>query len=384
MIPYSRQNISEEDLEAVRAVLLSDWLTQGPAVPQFEEQFGAFHAAKHAVAISNATAALHLACMSLGVGPGSRVWTSPNSFVASANCARYCGAAIDFVDIDERSRNLSVSALERKLEAARRAGSLPHVVIPVDFAGLPCDLREIRVLADHYGFKIIEDASHAVGARYQGQCVGSQYAHMSVFSFHPVKIITTGEGGLVTTEDDALAHRLRLLRSHGITRDPSLMTQHAGSWYYEQIDLGFNYRMTDLAAALGISQLKRLAGFHERRCTLASRYDKLLETFPVLRPVTFPDRLSSHHLYVIEIDETRTSATRAQVFAQLREVGIHVNVHYIPIHLQPYYRRLGFVPGSFPVAERYYSRALSLPLFPALTESQQDEVVGALAGALRL
>lgn len=382
MIPYSTQNISEDDVEAVRSVLTSGWLTQGPAVPRFEEQFGAQHGAKYCVAVSSATAGLHLACLALGVGPGSIVWTTPNTFVASANCARYCGATVDFVDIDAASRNMSVLALERKLLAAQRSGTLPDVVIPVDFAGLPCDLHEIRSLADRFQFKIIEDASHAVGARYRDQPIGSAYADVCVFSFHAVKIITTGEGGLVATHDEAIAERLRLLRSHGITRDPGMFEYGAGGWYYEQMDLGFNYRMTDIAAALGSAQLSRLAVFHERRRELAARYDDLLAKFPLLLPIRPADRVSSHHLYVVELDEARTSAKRSEVFAQLRERGIGVNVHYIPVHLQPYYRRLGFAPGDYPVAERYYSRALTLPLYPALTEAQQEEVVRSLALAL--
>lgn len=382
MIPYSTQNISEEDLDAVRAVLLSGWLTQGPAVPRFEERFGTHHKVKHSVAVSSATAGLHLACLALDLGPGSIVWTTPNTFVASANCARYCGATVDFVDIDACSRNMSVSALERKLAAARVSGTLPDVVIPVDFAGFPCDLREIRSLADEYRFKIIEDASHAVGARYREQPVGAAYADLCVFSFHPVKIITTTEGGLVATQDATLAEKLRLLRSHGITRDPALMTQYEGDWYYEQLELGFNYRMNDISAALGCSQLDRLSVFHDRRCALAARYDDLLADLPLILPPRSSDRVSSHHLYVVEIDESRSSATRSAVFAQLRAMGIGVNVHYIPVHLQPYYRRMGFLPGAYPDAERYYARALSLPLYPALTESQQDEVVRALARTL--
>lgn len=383
MIPYSTQSISEQDLAAVREVLTSGWLTQGPAVPKFEEQFGRLHGVEHSIAVSSATAGLHLACLALGLGAGSRLWTSPISFVASANCALYAGASVDFVDIDARTRNMSVAALESKLEQAQRRGALPDVVVPVDFAGLPCDLAEIRQLADRFGFRILEDASHAVGARYQGASVGARHAHVSVFSFHPVKIITTAEGGLITTQDEQLAQRARLLRTHGITRDPAQMTDpDQGAWYYEQVELGFNYRMTDVQAALGCSQLQRLSSLHERRVALAARYDELLAALPVLRPAQCPDRLSSHHLYVIEIDDTRCSVARAAAFARLRQAGIGVNVHYIPIHLQPYYRRLGFKPGDFPVAERYYARALTLPLYPDLTEAQQDQVVAALRAAL--
>ena len=376
-IPYSRQSITEADIEAVNAVLRSDFLTQGPAVPEFEKAFAESHAADHAIAVCNATAALHIACLALGVGVGDLVWTVPNSFVASANCARYCGADVDFVDIDSGSRNLSVAALEAKLAQATR---IPKVVIPVDFAGLPCDLKEIRALADQYGFKIIEDASHAVGASYQGKPVGCQYADISVFSFHPVKIITTAEGGICTTNDDILAEKLRLLRSHGITRDSSLMESPSeGEWYYEQICLGFNYRMTDMQAALGRSQLSRLATMQAARAALAARYDILLADLPIKLPHVPSDRTSAHHLYVVEIDSARTTAKRAEIFGAMRAANIGVNVHYIPIHLQPDYRRLGFGPGDFPIGEVYYDSAITLPLFPEMTHAQQNRVVETLS-----
>lgn len=379
-IPYSRQAITEADIEAVNAVLRSDFLTQGPAVPEFENAFAECHAADHAIAVCNATAALHIACLALGVGPGDLVWTVPNSFVASANCARYCGADVDFVDIDPSSRNLSVAALETKLAQATR---MPKVVIPVDFAGLPCDLKEIRDLADRYGFKIIEDASHAVGASYQGKPVGCQYADISVFSFHPVKIITTAEGGICTTQDATLAEKLRLLRSHGITRDPGLMESPSeGGWYYEQICLGFNYRMTDMQAALGRSQLSRLAPMQAARATLAARYDVLLADLPFKRPHVPADRASAYHLYAVEIDGARTTAERAAVFAAMRAANIGVNVHYIPIHLQPDYRRLGFELGDFPASEAYYDNAITLPLYPEMNHSQQNRVVDTLRGLL--
>ena len=383
-IPYSTQTIEDEDIDAVVRVLRSDFLTQGPAVPAFEAAFAARHQVKHAVAVANATAALHIACLALGVGPGKRVWTSPNSFVASANCALYCGASIDFVDIDPATRNLSVSALRDKLVHAARDGALPAVVVPVDFAGLPCDLRELRALADEYDFALLEDASHATGASYQGAPVGSRWAHASVFSFHAVKIVTTAEGGMVTTNDDALAHRLRLLRSHGITRDPAeLQAGDVGGWYYEQQTLGFNYRMTELQAALGNSQLQRLDAMQAARDALASRYDALLAGLPLHLPARVADRTSSWHLYAVALDETKTQASRADVFARLRAADVGVNVHYIPIHLQPHYAHLGFKRGDFPVAERYYDHALSLPLFPRLTHAQQDHVVTALRSALR-
>ena len=383
MIPYSTQDITESDLAAVRDALTSGWLTQGPAVPRFEAAFEQAHRAPHAVAVCNATAALHLGCLALGVGPGSRVWTSPNSFVASANCAAYCGAEVQFVDIDPRTRNLSIQALADKLERARRDNALPDVVIPVDFSGLPCDLAEIRGLAEQHGFRVLEDASHAVGASYRGVPVSGGWAHASVFSFHAVKIITTAEGGLVTTDDAALARRVALLRSHGMTRDPAEMTRlPEGPWVYEQRWLGFNYRMTDVQAALGASQITRLSDMQKRRQRLAQRYDELLAALPLVRPIELPDRVSSLHLYVVEIDEAHCATARATVFNRLRSAGIGVNVHYIPIHLQPYWRDRGFGTGDFPNAEAYYHRALSLPLFPAMTDGQQDTVAGALAAAL--
>jgi UDP-4-amino-4,6-dideoxy-N-acetyl-beta-L-altrosamine transaminase len=387
-IPYATQTIDEADLAAVRDALTSGWLTQGPAGPRFEAAFAARHEVAHAVATCNATAALHLACLALGAGPGGRVWTSPNSFVASANCARYCGAEVDFVDIDPATRNLSVPALADRLVDAERAGALPSIVVPVDFAGLPADLAPIRALADRYGFAVLEDASHAVGAAYDGAPVGSRFAHASVFSFHPVKIITTGEGGLVATPDPTLAARLRLLRSHGVTRDAAQFTlagADAGAYYYEQLALGFNYRMTDLQAALGCSQLARLDELHRARERVAARYDARLAHLPLRLPARVPApgvaARSSWHLYAVEV-LPEAGVGRDAVFARLRESGIGVNVHYLPIHLQPYYRTLGFRPGMFPAAEAYGARALSLPLFPRLTEAQQDAVVAALEAAL--
>jgi UDP-4-amino-4,6-dideoxy-N-acetyl-beta-L-altrosamine transaminase len=382
-IPYSCQNISDDDVAAVCDVLRSDYLTQGPVVPQFEEQFAARHAVAHAVAVCNATAGLHIGALALGVGPGTRVWTSPNSFVASANCALYCGAQIDFVDIDPGTRQMSVAALAHKLAAAQRSGTLPHVVIPVDFAGLPCELREIRELADRYGFKILQDASHATGASYLDAPVGSRYAHASVFSFHAVKIVTTAEGGLVTTQDAGIADKLRLLRTHGVSRDAAhLEHEPEGPWYYEQSVLGFNYRMTELQAALGLSQLARLPQMQAERSRLAERYDELLADLPLILPARGADRESAWHLYVVEIDEARTSVSRATVFNRLRSAGIGVNVHYIPIHTQPFYARLGFRRGDFPASESYYARAMSIPLFPALTAQQQSTVARALTEAL--
>lgn len=387
-IPYATQSINEDDVAAVREVLTSGWLTQGPAVPRFEQAFAQRHGVAHAVAVSNATAGLHIACLALGAGPGQTVWTSPNSFVASANCALYCGARVDFVDIDPVTRNMSVAQLAAKLEQADRQGRLPSIVIPVHFGGLACDLLPLRALADRYGFKILEDASHAVGARYNGQPIGSAHADTSVFSFHPVKIVTTGEGGMVTTQDAALARRLQLVRSHGITREAGEMdAPETGAWHYEQHSLGFNYRMTDIQAALGHSQLQRLDAFHAARERLAERYDHLLAGLPLRLPTRVPGPAStarsSWHLYAVEVTPGPGLADRATVFARLRAAGIGVNVHYEPIPLQPYYRGLGFQPGQFPAAETYAAQALSLPLYPGLTEVQQDRVVAALTEALQ-
>lgn len=381
-IPYSCQDITRADIEAVNRILVSEFLTQGPTIAAFEAAFAKCHEAEHAVAVSNATAGLHLALLALEVGPQSRVWTSPNSFVASANAARYCGAHIDFVDIDARSRNMSVEQLRRKLEHAEAARQLPDVLIPVDFSGLSADLREMRALADKFGFKIVEDASHAAGASYLGKRIGS-FADITVFSFHAVKIITTAEGGMVLTNSGALAQRVRQLRSHGITRVASEMKQEPeGPWYYEQVSLGFNFRMTDLQAALGLSQLGRLDELLAQRCALVDRYSHSLEGLPLLLPAQMNDRQSSWHLYAIEIDGTRTNVTRQAVFAHLRGANIGVNVHYIPIHTQPYYRNLGFDWGDFPASEQYYRRAISIPMFPAMTRAQQDRVTSELKRAL--
>jgi UDP-4-amino-4,6-dideoxy-N-acetyl-beta-L-altrosamine transaminase len=382
-IPYSRQEISEEDIAAACNLLRSDFLTQGPAGPAFEAAFAERHGVAHAIAVSNATAGLHIGCLALGIGPGSRVWTSPNSFVSSANCAVFCGATVDFVDIDPATRNMSVEALAARLEAAERQGKLPDLVIPVDFAGLPCDLAEMRTLADRYGFAILEDASHATGASYRGAPVGSRYADATVFSFHAVKIVTTGEGGMIVTQDAALAEKLRLLRSHGVTRDEASMKRppssagNSGGWYYEMVELGWNYRLTDLQSALGLSQLGRMDEWRARREALANRYDALLAEGPFRLPARADDRVSAWHLYAVELTE-KARAGRADVFAGLREAGIGVNVHYIPIHTQPFYEARGFRRGDFPNAVAYYDNALSIPLFPALTEAQQDRVVHVL------
>jgi UDP-4-amino-4,6-dideoxy-N-acetyl-beta-L-altrosamine transaminase len=384
MIPYGRQNISQPDIDAVVAVLRSDWLTQGPAIERFEQAVTDYCGAAQAVAVNSATSALHLACLALGLGPGDRLWTSPNTFVASANCALYCGARVDFVDIDPRTYNLSVDALRDKLERAERAGRLPKVVIPVHFAGQPCDMAAIHALAREYGFRVIEDASHAIGGRYLGEPVGNgRYSDITVFSFHPVKIITTGEGGMALTQDPELAETMRRLRTHGITRDPARMVGEVqGPWYYQQIELGFNYRMTDIQAALGYSQLQRLEEFVARRHELADRYDALLAGLPVITPWRDPEAWSAFHLYVIRLDERRMGQSRRAVFEALRQKGIGVNVHYIPVHTQPYYRALGFAEGDDPEAERYYREAISLPLYPTLTEAEQDQAVSALRETL--
>lgn len=379
VIPYGRHEISEDDVAAVVAVLRSDWLTQGPMVPRFEEAVAAYCGARYAVAVNSATSALHLACLALGLGPGDSLWTSPITFVASANCARYCGAEVDFVDIDPETGNMSVAALSEKLERAEQGGRLPKIVVPVHFAGWPCEMRAIHDLGQRYGFRIIEDASHAIGAQYQGEPVGnSRYGDITVFSFHPVKIVTTGEGGMAMTNDGRLAAKMRRLRSHGITREASEMEHHVqGPWYYEQIELGYNYRMTDIQAALGLSQLARLDEFVARRRALARRYDTLLADLPLVRPTYSPD--SAWHLYVIRLQDP---SRRREVFERLRQAGIGVQVHYIPVHLQPYYRRLGFKAGDFPEAERHYAGAISLPLYPGLSDPVQEQVVAALAQAM--
>lgn len=381
MIPYGRQDITADDIAAVTEVLTSDFLTQGPAVPAFEQALCDYTGAAHAVAANSATSALHIACLALGAGPGERVWTSPNTFVASANCALYCGAEIDFVDIDPRTYNLCADQLAEKLARAEKENRLPRIVIPVHFAGQSCDMQRIHALSQQYGFRIIEDASHAVGGRYRDQPVGNcRYSDITIFSFHPVKIITTAEGGVALTNDPALAARMASLRSHGITRDSSLMQSPSdGPWYYQQLELGFNYRMTDMQAALGCSQIKRLDDYVARRHRIAQRYDSKLAQLDVTLPHQSSDSHSALHLYPVQVDP----AKRLQVFTALREAGIGVNVHYIPVHRQPYYEALGFRAAQFPNAERYYAGAISLPMFPTLTETDQDTVIRALGAALQ-
>lgn len=386
MIPYGRQDITQADIDSVVAVLQSDFLTQGPMVPRFEQGVARHVGAEHALAVNSATSALHIACLALGLGPGDRLWTSPVTFVASANCGLYCGAEVDFVDIDPRTYNLCPKALEAKLQQAERDGTLPKVVVPVHLCGQPCDMQAIDALAKRYGFRVIEDASHAIGGKYQGELIGScRYSDITVFSFHPVKIITTAEGGMVLTNDAELANRMALLRSHGITRDPAQMTHDAdGPWYYQQIDLGFNYRMTELQAALGMTQLERLDQYVARRHELARRYDQLLTGLPVTTPWQHPDSYSGLHLYVVRLQLDKLLSSHRQVFESLREQGIGVNLHYIPVHTQPYYQRMGFQIGDFPEAERYYREAISLPMFQTMTEQQQDEVIAALQKALEI
>jgi UDP-4-amino-4,6-dideoxy-N-acetyl-beta-L-altrosamine transaminase len=385
MIPYGRHLIDQDDIEAVIAVLRSDFITQGPVVPGFEQAIASYCGIGHAVAANSATSALHLACRALGLGPGHRAWTSPISFVASANCARYCEATVDFVDIDPQTYNISPIGLEQKLFEADKKGLLPDVVIPVHLAGQPCDLSAIYALRQRYGFRIIEDASHAIGARYRGEPIGNcRYSDITVFSFHPVKIITTAEGGMALTNRSELARRMSLLRSHGITRDAGEMT-HApdGPWYYQQLDLGFNYRLTDLQAALGLSQLSRLDEFVALRRKQAARYDAALRDLPLTCPWQHPDSFSSFHLYLVRLKLDAIRIGHRDVFTALRAAAIGVNLHYIPIYRQPYYARLGFDPAAFPEAERYYAEAISLPLFPGLTEDQQEQIIETLGKVLR-
>lgn len=380
MIPYGRQTISEADIQAVVDVLRSDYLTQGPVVPAFEKSLADYCGTQHAVAVNSATSALHIACLALGVGEGDSVWTTPITFVASANCALYCGASVDFVDIDPHTYNISVEKLAAKLGEAKQAGKLPKVVIPVHLCGQPCDMASIHALSQQYGFKVIEDASHAIGGQYRNEPIGNcRYSDITVFSFHPVKIITTAEGGIAMTNDAKLAKRMQQLRSHGITRDLSEMT-HApdGSWYYQQIDLGFNYRMTDLHAALGLSQMQYLDEFVSKRHAIARRYNQLLADLPVITPWQHADSYSGLHLYVIRLKLEEIGSTHSQVFEGMRAAGIGVNLHYIPVYRQPYYERLGFKAGYCPQGERYYAQAISLPMYPGLTQAQQDRVVAVI------
>lgn len=386
MIPYGRQDITQADVDAVVAVLQSDFLTQGPMVPRFEQQVAQHVGAGHALAVNSATSALHIACLALGLGPGDRLWTSPVTFVASANCGLYCGAQVDFVDIDPHTYNLCPKALAHKLEQAELQEALPKIVVAVHLCGQPCEMKAIHELAKRYGFKVIEDASHAIGGKYQGEFIGNgKYSDITVFSFHPVKIITTAEGGMALTNDAELANKMALLRSHGITRDPQQMTHDSdGPWYYQQIDLGYNYRMTELQAALGVSQMERLDHYIARRHQLAARYNDLLASLPVTTPLQHVDSYSGLHLYVIRLKLRAINQTHRQVFESLREQGVGVNLHYIPVYTQPFYAQMGFKPEDFPASQDYYRDAISIPMFQTMTNDQQDLVVAALAKALQV
>ena len=381
VIPYGKQDITQDDIDAVVNVLKSDFLTQGPCVPAFEKAFSKYCGAKYAVAVTSATSALHLACLSLDLGHDDWLWTSPVTFVASANCGLYCGAKVDFVDIDPSTYNLCPKALKKKLVKAKKLGILPKIVVPVHLCGQPCDMKAIHALAEEYGFKIIEDASHAIGGKFLDEPIGNgKYSDITVFSFHPVKIITTGEGGISVTNNSKLAARMSLLRSHGITRDPNQMNHEPdGEWYYQQIELGFNYRMTDMQAALGVSQLQRLDSYVARRHALATRYHELLKEFPVVTPYQNNDGYSAYHLYVIRLENRNK---HKQVFEYLRRHGIGVNLHYIPVYHHPYYEAMGFEELYCEEAENYYSEAISLPMYAALSVEEQDRVVSVLHEAL--
>ena len=385
MIPYGRQDINQADIDAVVEVLRSDYLTQGPTVPAFEKAVATYCGAQHGVAVNSATSALHLACLALGVGKGDVVWTTPITFVASANCALYCGAGVDFVDIDPQTYNLSVERLAEKLVLAEISGLLPKVVIPVHLCGQPCDMAGIHALSKQYGFKIIEDASHAIGGRYKDEPIGNcRYSDITVFSFHPVKIITTGEGGMSLTNDEQLAKKMKLLRSHGITSEPADMHQRPPQelWNYQQIALGFNYRMTDIHAALGLSQMERLDEFVTKRHDISKRYDQMLSGLPVVTPWQHSDSYSSYHLYVIRLKLDEISRSNRQTYEAMRAAGILINLHYIPVYRQPYYEQMGFKTGYCPESEHYYSEAISIPLYPGLSDAEQEQVAKALQQAI--
>jgi len=385
MIPYGKQDINQADIDSVIDVLQSDFLTQGPQVPLFEKTVSEYCGSEYGVAVNSATSALHIACLALGLGKGDYLWTSPNTFVSSANCGLYCGAKVDFVDIDPLTYNLSAKELEKKLIQAKKDNKLPKIVIPVHFSGQSCDMKKIFSLSQEYDFKVVEDASHAIGGRYLDQPIGGcQYSDITVFSFHPVKIITTAEGGLATTNDKKLLARMQLFRSHGVTRDSKLMTKETeGGWYYQQVDLGFNYRMTELQAALGVSQMQRLDAFVAKRHSLQDRYHSFLKDLPIVLPFQDQDNYSALHLYPIQIKLEEVTKDREQIFNELRKESVGVNVHYIPIHTQPHYLKFGFKDGDFPNSESYYSRTISIPLFHAMTVEQQDNVLDALKRVLQ-
>ena len=384
MIPYGKQDINQADIDAVVEVLNSDFLTQGPKVPLFEQTVVDYCRVDYAVAVNSATSALHVACLALGLDKGDYLWTSPNTFVASANCGLYCGAKVDFVDIDPCTYNMSVDSLESKLIAAKQQNRLPKVVVPVHFAGQSCDMKRIHQLSQEYGFNIVEDASHAIGGKYLDKPIGHcEFSDITVFSFHPVKIITTAEGGLATTNSAELAERMKLFRSHGVTRDPELLTKESdGGWYYEQIELGFNYRMTELQAALGISQMQRLDEFVSKRHLLQQRYHDALSSLPIILPRQSANSYSALHLYPIQIELQKVNKSHKQIFQELRNFGLGVNLHYIPVHTQPYYKSIGFTQGDYPVAEKYYSCAISIPLYHGLTIEEQDQVISILKKVL--
>ena len=380
MIPYGRQNVTKDDIEAVIEVLKSDFLTQGPIVPKFENMIKDYCNIGYAVALNSATSALHAACFALGVKSGDIVWTAANTFVASANCALYSGAEVDFVDINANTYNICIDQLESKLKESKIQGNLPKVLIPVHLTGQSCDMEKIFELSKEYKFKIIEDASHSIGGKYDNEKIGScRYSDITIFSFHPVKIITSGEGGIATTKSIELAKKMELFRSHGITRDQDLMHRETdGPWYYEQIELGYNYRMTDIHAALGISQLKRIDDIIIKRHEIAKHYDKNLADVPLKIPLQSDKSFSSYHLYVIRLKLNEISISHKEVFEQLRNEGILVNLHYIPVYFHPYYRNLGFKKGYCPEAEKYYSEAISIPIFPTLEKQHQEKVIGCI------
>ncbi len=377
MIPYGRQHITQQDINAVLDVLTSDFLTQGPKVPAFEQAVAAKVGAKYAIAVNSATSALHIACLALGLKQGEILWTSPITFVASANCALYCGAQVDFVDIDQKTYNLCPQKLEEKLIQAKAENKLPKIVVPVHLTGQSCDMAAIHKLSQQYGFKIIEDASHAIGGKYQGEYIGSgKYSDISIFSFHPVKIITTAEGGMALTNDKKLAKKMDLLRSHGITRNQEQMTHASdGPWYYQQIELGFNYRLTELQAALGLTQLERLNKYVSKRQKIAAQYNQAFADLPIVLPWQHPDSYSTYHLYIIRLKLNKINKSHRQIFDELRAADLGVNLHYIPVHTQPYYQSMGFKQGDYPQAEQYYQEAISLPMFPQMTDEQRHEVV---------